>query len=79
MGRRLIVDDNGLFSCEFEVQGGVLDEALERQDAEDIIKCAVIVALSALAQEGPWPNTLLEVMSAFMFDLRDEVLQETRS
>ena len=79
MGRRMIVDDNGLFSCEFEVRGCVLEEALERQDAEDVIKCAVIVALSALAQEGSWPGTLLEVMSSFMFELRDEVLQQTLS
>jgi hypothetical protein len=79
MVHRLIVDENGLFSCEFEVQGRVLEDALARGDAEDVIKCAVIVALSALAQEGAWPGTLLEVMSAFMSDLRDEVLQETLS
>ena len=79
MGLRIITDANGLFSCEIEVHGLVLEEAIEHPSAEDVLKCAVIVALSALAQDTPWPDALLDSMSAFMIDLRDVVREESLS
>ena len=79
MSCRFIADDNGLFSCELSVNGPVLDDALEHESADDVIKCAIIVALSALAQEDPWPDHLLELISAFMIEMRDVLLGEVLS
>lgn len=79
MSCRFIADENGLFTCELSVSGPVLEEALEYEGADDVIKCAVIVALSALAQEDPWPDHLLELISAFMVQMRDVLLEEMLS
>jgi hypothetical protein len=79
MSCRFIADENGLFSCELSVSGPVLEEAMEHESADDVIKCAIIVALSALAQEDPWPDHLLELISAFMIDMRNVLLEETLS
>jgi hypothetical protein len=35
--------------------------------------------LSALAQEDPWPDHLLELISAFMIEMRDVLLDEVLS
>jgi hypothetical protein len=79
MSQRLIEDDNGLFSCEVEVQCIVLQEAMEHEGAEDVLKCALIAALTALAEAGPWPDALLESMATFMLEMREAVIQETLS
>lgn len=79
MSCRFITDENGLFSCELQVSGPILEEAVGRSNAEDVLKCAVIVALSALAQDDPWPDTLLEVISTFMIEMRDELLERMLS
>jgi hypothetical protein len=79
MAQRLIEDDNGLFTCEVEVQTVVLQEAMEHEEAEDVLKCALIAALTALAEAGPWPDALLESMATFMLEMREAVIQETLS
>jgi hypothetical protein len=79
MTQRLIEDDNGLFTCEVEVQTVVLQEAMEHEGAEDLLKCALIAALTALAEAGPWPEALLESMATFMLEMREAVIQETLS
>lgn len=70
MGQRLVADRAGLFTLEVLVEGPILDDALEHSDAEEVLKSAVIAALAVLAQEGPWPNALLETMWQFMDDMR---------
>ena len=74
MANRLITDTAGMFSCEVEVHGAVLGDALEHQRAEELLRCAVIVALSALAQDAPWPDRALESMADFMVEMRERIL-----
>lgn len=70
MGQRLVADRAGRFTLEVLVEGPVLDDALEHSEAEEVLKSAIIAALAVLAQEGPWPNALLETMWEFMDDMR---------
>lgn len=77
MGQRLVADRAGLFTLEVLVEGPVLDDALHHSDAEEVLKSAVIAALAVLAQEGPWPNALLETMWEFMDDMRRALRAES--
>lgn len=74
MSRRSICSESGRFSLEVEVHGTVLEGAIDHSNAEEVIKCAVIMALSALAQDGPWPGAALESMSDFMTDMRTRLI-----
>lgn len=74
MANRLIADTAGLFTCEVEVHGAVLREALEHDRAEELLRCAVIVALSALAQDAPWPDRAMESLAGFMVEMRERLL-----
>jgi hypothetical protein len=74
MANRLIADTAGLFTCEVEVHGPVLGEALEHERAEELLRCAVIVALSALAQDAPWPDRAMDSLADFMIEMRDRVI-----
>ena len=74
MTNRLITDTAGLFTCEVEVHGWVLREALEHDRAEELLRCALIVALSALAQDAPWPDRALESMADFMVEMRARIV-----
>jgi hypothetical protein len=74
MSRRSICDESGRFSLEVEVHGTVLEDAIDHNNAEEVIKCAVIMALSVLAQDGPWPGAALESMSSFMTDMRTHLI-----
>ena len=76
MQRRLISDAAGRFRVEVSVSCEFLEDALERDGAEPVLKCALIAALSVLAQDGPWPHALLESMSAFMADMKGALQQE---
>jgi hypothetical protein len=71
----MISDTAGLFTCELEVNGPVLGEALEHARAEELLRCAVIVALSALAQDAPWPERALESMADFMVEMRARIVE----
>jgi len=74
MVNRLIADSTGLFTCEVEVHGPVLGQALEHERATELLHCAVIVALSALAQDAPWPERALDSLAGFMVEMRERVL-----
>jgi hypothetical protein len=71
---RLIADTAGLFTCEVEVHGPVLGEALEHERAEELLRSAVIVALSALAQDAPWPDRALDSLAEFMVEMREQIV-----
>lgn len=73
MPNRFIADAAGLFTLDVEVNGPVLGEALEHDRAEDLLRCAVIVALSALAQDAPWPERTLNSLTALMLAMREQV------
>ena len=77
MATRLIADAAGLFSCEVEVHGSVLGEALEHDRAEELLRCAVIVALSALAQDAPWPDRAMDSLADFMVSMRQQIVGST--
>lgn len=74
MSRRCVIDDGGRFSIQLDVQGSVLEEAIEHENADEVIKCAIIIALSVLAQAGPWPGAALASMSSFMTDMKTTLM-----
>jgi hypothetical protein len=74
MTNRFIADTAGLFTCELEVNGLVLHQALEHKDAEDLLRCALIVALSALVQDAPWPDLAMDSFASFMVEMRDRLV-----
>lgn len=76
MNRRNIADESGRFNLEVEVHGTVLEGAIGHDNAEEVIKCAVIMALSVLAQDGPWPTAALESMSTFMTEMRSSLIEQ---
>ncbi|MBX3026886.1 hypothetical protein KF840_18415 [bacterium] len=76
MSRRCISDESGRFNFEVEVHGTVLEGAIGHNDAEEVLKCALIMALSVLAQDGPWPTAALQSMSTFMTDMRTSLIGE---
>ncbi|MGH7786714.1 MAG: hypothetical protein ACRERC_07595 [Candidatus Binatia bacterium] len=74
MSRRNITDNCGRFNFEVEVHGAVLEDAIDHSNAEEVLKCAVIMALSVLAQDGPWPGAALESMSTFMTEMKSRLI-----
>ena len=74
MSRRCIIDESGRFNFEVEVHGTVLENAIDHSNAEDVLKCAFLMALSVLAQDGPWPGAAMESMSSFMTDMRSRLI-----
>ena len=76
MGRRLIADSAGLFSCDIEVNGSVLTDAIDREQADEILHCTLNAALAVLAQEDPWTDRFLDCVAEFMLQMRDQVERE---
>ena len=74
MSTRLIADDAGLFSCEIEVAGTVLNQALELNGAEEILHSGLTVVLAALAHGPPWPERVLDTLAGLMAAMRDDIL-----
>ncbi len=74
MNRRSITDQSGRFSFEVEVHGSVLEHAIGHSNAEDVLKCAFLMALSVLAQDGPWPGAALQSMSTFMTEMKSHLI-----
>ena len=73
MARLLLGDDGGWMTAEIEVCGPVLGAALEHAEAEAIVRCAIMMALSALAADDRWPSALRESMVTFMSNMRTNV------
>lgn len=76
MSRRNITDASGRFNFEVEVHGTVLEDAIDHSNAEEVLKCAVIMALSVLAQDGPWPGAALASMSTFMTEMKTTLIAQ---
>jgi hypothetical protein len=72
---RNISDESGRFNLEVEVHDSVLENAIGHYNAEEVLKCAVIMALSVLAQDGPWPCAALQLMFTFMTEMKTSVIQ----
>jgi len=72
----MIADRTGLFSVDIEVQGWVLDDAIEHDRAEEVLSSAVAAALSVLAEDEPWLDEYLEHMAEFMLAMRYRVTRD---
>ena len=73
MAKLVVYDSTGLVTVEVEANGAVLGEALDHDKAESVVRCAVLMALCALAEGGHWPRAVLEHMAAFMMGMRRDV------
>jgi hypothetical protein len=76
MARLLVCDSSGRITADIETTGPVLGDALDHEQAECVVRCAMLMALSALAEGGGWPTAVLENMAAFMASMRSEVRAE---
>ena len=76
MARLFVCNSMGGITIDIETCGNVLGAALEHEKAEPVMRCAVLMALSALAEGGSWPTEVLQTMSAFMESMKDHVFAE---
>ena len=76
MAQLFVSDMQARITADVEVSGPVLSAALEHEQAEPVVRCAVLMALSALAQGGAWPGAVLQAMAAFMALMKDELSSE---
>jgi hypothetical protein len=73
MARLLVCDNSGNITVDVEAFGPILGAALEDEQAEPVVRCAVLMALSALAEGGGWPTAALQTLAEFMAGMKDEV------
>jgi len=73
MARLFVCEDVGGITVDIEAGGQELEAALEHEAAELVIRCAVLMALSALVEGETWPTAALETMSAFMSGMRNHI------
>ncbi len=76
MARLFVCDTIGRITADIEAAGPTLRAALDHEQADSVIRCAVLMGLSALAEGGEWPAALLEFMTAFMSNMKDGVYSE---
>ena len=73
MTRLLVTDDQGWITADVVTNGTALQAALEHPQAEAVIRCAVLMALCALAEGGGWPSAALQCISGFMTRMSEEL------
>jgi hypothetical protein len=73
MARSFVCEDVGGITVDIEAGGKELGAALEHEEAELVMRCAVLMALSALVEGGTWPTAALETMSTFMNGMRNRI------
>ena len=66
MKRLFVSDDQGWITADVAANGIALQTALEHPQAEAVIRCALLMALCALAEGGSWPDAALQSMCSFM-------------
>ncbi len=76
MGRLFVCDSAGWVTADIDTSGPILTAALDHEKADPVIRCAVLMALSALAKGDAWPTTALQVMSTFMASMKQDVRSE---
>jgi|RhiMethySRZTD1v2_1073278.scaffolds.fasta_scaffold3219269_1 hypothetical protein len=76
MPTRLIADSVGLFTCEIEVSGNVLSQAIELNGADEMLHSGVTVVLAALAQGPPWPERVLTTLADLMVAMREQLIAD---
>ena len=73
MAQLFIGDEQGWITADVATNGSALEAALEHPQAEAIIRCALLMVLSALAEGGAWPEIALERMCNFMALMSQEL------
>ena len=73
MARLFVCDTYGSITADIEANGPILGAALEDDQAESVVRCAVLMALSVLAEGGVWPTAALESMANFMSTMKHQV------
>ncbi|MFQ5666954.1 MAG: hypothetical protein ACE5I7_11050 [Candidatus Binatia bacterium] len=73
MAQLFVCDSEGSITADIEAHGPFLQDALEHEQAETLVRCAVLMALSALAEGGVWPTAALECMFGFMQSMKERV------
>ncbi len=76
MVRTILCDSFGEITAEIEADGPVMAGALRSDSAETVLRCAVLMAMSSLAEGGVWPAAALETMAVFMEDMRHRLTQQ---
>jgi hypothetical protein len=73
MARLFICDDNRWITADIEASGSIFSDALDHEQAAPVVRCAILLALSALLEGGEWPTEVLQHMSAFMASMKAQV------
>jgi hypothetical protein len=76
MARLFVCDKRGAITADIEASEAVLRSALEDEQADAVVRCAVLMALSTLVEGGTWPAAALKSMADFMAAMRDELQAE---
>jgi hypothetical protein len=63
-------------TADIETSEPLLREALEHEKAETVLRCALLMSLSALAEGGVWPIAALQAMSDFMNSMKSGMLAD---
>lgn len=74
MKQRTIQDRAGRFDVSLEVYSEELAPALGHDEAEAVIRSAILLAFAVLMQSDRWPDAALRSMSSFMEDMRESLL-----
>ncbi len=75
MTERNIRDRDGRFEISLSVHDEDLEDAVHHQDAEAVLRSALLLSLAVLMQSERWPDEALRSMSAFMKEMRQSLLQ----
>ena len=76
MARLSVCVSGGYIAADVQTSGAVLEEALHHDKADVVVRCALLMALSALAEGDPWPKALLGSMACFMSRMENAVRSE---
>ena len=74
MTQRTIRDRSGRFDISLEVYSEDLEPAIRHEDAEAVLRSAILLAFAVLMQSDRWPDEALRSMSSFMEDMRESLL-----
>jgi len=73
MARLSVCVSGGYIAADVQTSGPVLEEALHHDKADAVVRCALLMALSALAEGDSWPYAVLESMASFMSRMENAV------
>lgn len=74
MTRLIVCDRGGVVTAEVRIAAPQLATALMHDKADAVVGCAMLMALSSLAQGGRWPRAALRGMAQFMGEMRNQLV-----